>query len=215
MSIRIEDNGEAYWVGTVDLGAMGKFDEILIDLEGCEAAGASEEMSQEEILDRASAYYKARFKNLEENAGEISEQFLMWIITHLCDIAYPFWQFDDVTANNGEYPDYIHKDEIKKFEDISGTLISGPNGSSPIYEQLYAYDPYTNAEQLTSYEIVARYLPVLDFEKLVATIHPDLLDTFEENVRFQVSSEVCGGMLLCATYGTIDHNNELEVTHNC
>ncbi|ATF11481.1 hypothetical protein HPY28_11740 [Brevibacillus sp. HB1.2] len=43
----------------------------------------------------------------------------------------------------------------------------------------------------------------------------DSIDTYEDNINFQVSSEVCGGMLLCATYGTIYANNELEVTHNC
>lgn len=215
MSIIIADDGEAYWSRPVDLGVMGKFDEVVIDLDSCDAAGVTEGMSQEDILDKATAYYETRFNNLEANADKIGEQFLMWIITHLCDIGYPFWQFDDITFNNGEYPDYINKEAIKRFEDESGALKTGPNGSSPIYEQLYAYDPYTNLDQLTSFEIVAQYLPVLNFEKLIATIHPDMLDTFDEYIHFQVSSEVCGGMLLCATYGTIYENNELEVTNNC
>lgn len=63
--------------------------------------------------------------------------------------------------------------------------------------------------------MIAKYLPVLNFKKLVDTIRADSIDTYEDNISFQVSSEVCGGMLLCATYGTIYANNELEVTHNC
>ncbi|GAB1532570.1 hypothetical protein YSY22_39930 [Brevibacillus formosus] len=63
--------------------------------------------------------------------------------------------------------------------------------------------------------MIAKYLPVFHFKKLVDTIRADSIDTYEDNVNFQVSSEVCGGMLLCATYGTIYANNKLEVTHNC
>ena len=131
MSIVIAADGEAYWSKPVDLGFMGKFDEIIIDLDRCEAAGVIEGMSQRDILDKATAYYEDRFKNLEADAGKIGEQ------------------------------------------------------------------------------------PVLNFEKLIATIHPDLLNTSDEYISFQVSSEVCGGMLLCATYGIIYENNELEVTNNC
>ncbi|WP_239618196.1 hypothetical protein [Cohnella mopanensis] len=213
--IKIASDGEAYWSESIDLGAMGKFDTVIIDLDGCEAAGASDDMSRAGMLEKAAVYYGARFKDLETNADRISEQFLMWIITHLCDIEYPFWQFDDNTVDIGEYPDYIVKEEIIKFEDESGRLNRDPHLSSPIYKQLREYDPYTNRDKLTSYEIVDKYLPVLDFKKLIVTINPDSLDTFEENVHFQVSSEVCGGMLLCATYGTIYDDNKLEVTNNC
>ncbi len=74
---------------------------------------------------------------------------------------------------------------------------------------------YNNEDNLLSYEIITKYLPVLDFKKLVDTIRPNSINTFEDNINFQVSSEACGGMLLCATYGTIYANNELEVTYNC
>ncbi|MEI7028060.1 hypothetical protein [Paenibacillus sp. y28] len=172
-------------------------------------------MSQEEKLEQAAAYYSARFKELEANVELINEQFLMWIITHLCEIEYPFWEFGDEDEGREGYPDYIVAEEMKKFEDENGQFKHDPYRSSPIYKQLCEYDPYTNKDQLSSYEIVARYLPVLDFKKLIGTIKADSLDTYEEDVHFQVSSEVCGGMLLCATYGTIDDKHEVEVTHNC
>ena len=37
----------------------------------------------------------------------------MWIITHLCDIEYPFWEFGDKEESSEGYPDYIVKEEIK------------------------------------------------------------------------------------------------------
>ncbi|NQF16682.1 hypothetical protein HPY31_22670 [Brevibacillus sp. HB1.3] len=122
------------------------------------------------------------------------------MITHLCDI---------------EYPDYIVKEEIKKFEDDNEQVNHDPYSPSPIYKDIQAYNPYTNKDHLSSYDMIAKYLPVLHFKKLVDTIRADSIDTYEDNINFQVSSEVCGGMLLCATYGTIYANNELEVTHNC
>ncbi len=90
-----------------------------------------------------------------------------------------------------------------------------PYSSNPIYKEIYEYNAYTNKDQLSSYEIIKKYLPVLNFKKLVDTIRPDCLDTYEDHINFQVSSDVCGDMLLCATYGTIYANNELEATHNC
>ena len=87
-----------------------------------------------------------------------------------------------------------------------------PYSQSPIYREIQKYNVYNNEDNLLSYEIITKYLPVLDFQKLVDTIRPNSIDTFEDNINFQVSSEVCGGMLLCATYGTIYANNELEVT---
>lgn len=52
-------------------------------------------MSQDERLEKATIYYGNRFKELEEHADFISEQFRMWIITHLCDIEYPLWENGD------------------------------------------------------------------------------------------------------------------------
>ncbi|GED59719.1 hypothetical protein BFO01nite_38510 [Brevibacillus formosus] len=136
-------------------------------------------MSQDERLKKATIYYGNRFKELEEHADLISEQFRMWIITHLCDIKHD------------------------------------PYSPSPIYKDIQAYNPYENKDNLSSYDMIAKYLPVLHFKKLVDTIRADSIDTYEDNINFQVSSEVCGGMLLCATYGTIYANNKLEVTYNC
>ncbi|WP_189027923.1 hypothetical protein [Paenibacillus albidus] len=213
--ITIDTDGEAYWSGTVDLGVMGEFNTIIINLDTCDIAGVSDDMSQEEKLDRATQYYGERFKTLEADVDVINEQFLIWMITHLCDIEYPFWQFSDEDPGGGDYPDYIVKEEMGKFEDENGHFIHDPYGPSPIYKDIQEYNPYTNKDNLSSYEIVAKYLPVLNFNKLIDTITADSIDTYEDNIHFQVSSEVCGGMLLCATYGTIDANNELEVTHNC
>lgn len=212
--ITTDNDGEAYWNGTIDLGVMGKFDSIMINLDGCEIAGVTDDMPEEVKLDKAASYYSKRFKELETNVELINEQFLMWVITHLCDIEYPFWENDEETGGE-KYPDYIVSEEIQKYEDEDGQLKHDLYSPSPIYKDIQEYNPYENKENLTSYEIAAKYLPVLDFKKLVDTIHADSLDTYEDHVNFQVSSEVCGGMLLCATYGTIDANNELEVTHNC
>lgn len=104
---------------------------------------------------------------------------------------------------------------MKKFEDENGQVIHDFNNPSPVYKKIQEYKVNINKDNLTSYKIVAKYLPVLGFKKLVATIEADSLDTYEEKIHFQVSSEVCGGLLLCATYGTIYENNKLEVTHNC
>ncbi|NMM62439.1 hypothetical protein HBE96_06995 [Clostridium sp. P21] len=210
-----EDEQEVFWDKIVDLGVMGKFKDISIDLYGCDTAGVTEDMAEEEKLSRISKYYGERFKELEADAKYINEQFLMWIITHLCDIEYPFWEFGFRDKSNKKYPDYIVEEEMKKFEDENGKVIHDLNNPSPVYKKIQEYNAYTNKDNLTSYEIVEKYLPVLDFKKLIATIEADSLDTYEEKIHFQVSSEVCGGMLLCATYGTIHENNKLEVTHNC
>ncbi|WP_240421946.1 hypothetical protein [Paenibacillus periandrae] len=213
--IKIDKIGEAYWTETIYLGALGKFKSITIDLDGCDIAGARDDMSQNEKLEKATNYYHARFKELEANVGFINEQFLMWIITHLCDIEYPFWESGDGDKDSKEYQDHIVKEEMKKFEDEFGQFKHDPYSSSPIYKEIQKYNVYTNKDNLSSYEIVAKYLPVLNFKELVDTIEADCIDTFEDNINFQVSSKVCGGMLLCATYGTIYANNELEVKQNC
>ncbi|PEF26061.1 hypothetical protein [Bacillus pseudomycoides] len=213
--IKIDRDGEAYWSETVDLGVLGKFNSIFINLDGCDITGATDDMSQEEKIEKATKYYGNRFKELEANVCFINEQFLMWIITHLCDIEYPFWEFGDEDEGSEDYPDYIVKEEIKKFEDENGQLKHDPYSPSPIYKEIQEYNAYNNEGNLSSYEIIAKYLPVLDFKKLVDTIRANSIDTYGDNINFQVSSEVCGGMLLCATYGTIYTNNELEVTHNC
>ncbi|AKN31055.1 hypothetical protein Ccar_09420 [Clostridium carboxidivorans P7] len=210
-----EDEQEVFWDKIVDLGVMGKFKDISIDLYGCDTAGVTENMVEEEKLSKISKYYGERFKELEADVKYINEQFLMWIITHLCDIEYPFWEFGFRDKSNKKYPDYIVEEEMKKFEDENGKVIHDLNNPSPVYKKIQEYNAYTNKDNLTSYEIVDKYLPMLDFKKLVATIEADSLDTYEEKIHFQVSSEVCGGLLFCATYGTIHENNKLEVTHNC
>lgn len=216
MKIKIDENGEALWTESINLGVMGIYNEIVIDLDGCEIAGVEDDdMPEEEKLLKASKYYGDRFKKLEADVKYINEQFLMWIITHLCDIEYPFWEFGRSYEGKKKYPDYIIEEEMKKFENENGQVIHNPYSSSPVYEKLSEYNPYENKDNLTSYEIVEGYLPVLDFKKLIATIEAQSLDTFEEEIHFQLSSEVCGGMLLCATYGTIYENNKLEGTHNC
>ncbi|OCA98721.1 hypothetical protein [Clostridium beijerinckii] len=210
-----EDREGVYWDKPIELGLMRKFNNVFIDLYACDAAGITEDMAKEEKLSRISKYYGDRFKELEADVKYINEQFLMWIVTHLCDIEYPFGEFGSIDKSSTKYPDYIVEEEMKKFEDESGQVIHDYNAPSPVYKKIQEYNMYDNKDNLTSYEIIAKYLPVLDFEKLVATIEPDSLDTYEEEIHFQVSSKVCGGMLLCATYGTIHENNKLEVTHNC
>ncbi|WML33329.1 hypothetical protein [Clostridium sp. OS1-26] len=210
-----KDGEEVYWDKVVNLGVMGRFDSICIDLYGCEIAGVQDDMSEEEKFSRISKYYGDRFKELEADVNYINEQFLMWIITHLCDIEYPFWEFGFKDKDSKKYPDYIVEEEMEKFEDENGQVMHDLQNPSSIYKKIQEYNVYTNKDNLTSYEIVAKYLPMLDFKKLVDTIEADSLDTYEEEIHFQVSSEVCGGLLLCATYGTIYENNKLEVTHNC
>ena len=111
--ILIDKDGEGYWSKTVDLGILGKFNSIFIDLDGCDITGATDNMTQEEKVEKATKYYGNRFKELETNVGVINEQFLMWVITHLCDIEYPFWEFGDEDESSEDYPDYIVKEEIK------------------------------------------------------------------------------------------------------
>lgn len=210
-----KDGEEVYWDKVVNLGVMGRFDSICIDLYGCEIAEVQDDMSEEEKFSRISKYYGDRFKELEADVKYINEQFLMWIITHLCDIEYPFWEFGFKDKGSKKYPDYIFEEEMKKFEDENVQVMHNLENPSLLYKKIQKYNVYTNKDNLTSYEIVAKYLPMLDFKKLLDTIEDDSLDTYEDEIHFQVSSKVCGGMLLCATYGTIYENNKLEVTHNC
>ncbi|MGQ0440820.1 hypothetical protein ACT4UT_31020, partial [Bacillus sp. B-TM1] len=153
---------------------------IFIDLDGCDITGATDNMTQEERVEKATKYYGNRFKELETNVGFINEQFLMWIITHLCDIEYPFWEFGDEEESSEGYPDYIVKEEIKKFEDENGQLQHDPYSPSPIYREIQKYNAFNNEDNLLSYEIITKYLPVLDFKKFVDTIRPNSIDTFED-----------------------------------
>lgn len=63
--IKIDRDGEAYWSETVDLGVLGKFNSIFINLDGCDITGATDDMSQEEKIEKATKYYGNRFKELE------------------------------------------------------------------------------------------------------------------------------------------------------
>lgn len=215
VKFKINEYGEASWTEAVNLGVMGEFTTITIDLDCCDITGAGEDIPEEERFLKISKYYSDRFKELEADVKYINEQFLMWIIRHLCDIEYPFWEFGTGYEGGEKYPEYIIEEEIKKFEDENGQVIHDLYSASPIYKKIQEYNVYENKDNLKSFEIAAKYLPMLDFKKLVETIEADSLHTYEDQINFQVSSEVCGGMLLCATYGTIYGNNELEVTHNC
>lgn len=172
-------------------------------------------MPEEEKFSKILKYYGDRFKELEADVKYINEQFLMWIITHLCDIEYAFWEFGFRDKGSKKYPDYIIEEEMKKYEDENGQVIHDLQNPSPVYKKVQEYNAYTNKDNLISYEIATKYFPMLDFKKLVATIEADSIDTYEDEIHFQVRSKACGGMLLCATYGTIYENNKLEVTHNC
>lgn len=140
--IKIDRDGEAYWSLTIDLGVLGKFNHILINLDSCDITGATDDMSQDERLEKATIYYGNRFRELEEHADFISEQFRMWMITHLCDIEYPFWEHGDDDIGSEDYPDYIVKEEIKKFEDENKQVNHDPYSPSPIYKDIQAYNPY-------------------------------------------------------------------------
>jgi len=104
---------------------------------------------------------------------------------------------------------------MKKFEDENGEYKHDSYSASPIYKEIREYNAYENKDNLSSYEIVEKYLKVLNFEKLISAIKPDSISTYEEEISFQLSSEVCGGNRICAIYGEIDGNNRLTVTHNC
>lgn len=82
--IRIDRDGEAYWSETVDLGVLGKFDTILINLDGCDIAGATDDMAQEEKLEKATKYYGNRFNELEVNE-DLSMSNSDVVITHYCE----------------------------------------------------------------------------------------------------------------------------------
>lgn len=137
-----------------------------------------------------------------------------WFIEYLCDIAYPFWEFGDQKKREKKYPNYI-VEEMKKFEDEYGKVNHDLYSPSLIYKKIQDYNVYRNEDKLTSYKIIYKYLRMLDLKKLVSTIRADSLDTYEDRINFGLSSDVCGCMLFCATYGTIYPNNKLEVTHNC
>ncbi|MCB2313369.1 hypothetical protein LGL55_19790 [Clostridium tagluense] len=215
IKIRINKDGEACWNESVNLGILGEFDTICIDLDACAIAEIKDDMSEVGQLIKISKYYGDRFKELEAEFKYINEQFLMWIITHLCDIEYPFWEFGFRDKGSKKYPDYIVEEEMKRFEDENGQVIHDLQNPSFVYKKIQKYNVYTNKDNLTSYEIVDKYLPILDLKKLVDTIEAGSIDTYEDEIHFQVGSEVCGGLLLCATYGTIYEDNKLEVTHNC
>ncbi len=50
--IIIDNDGEGYWSKTVDLGILGKFNSIFIDLDGCDITGAMDNMNQEEKVEK-------------------------------------------------------------------------------------------------------------------------------------------------------------------
>ncbi|OKA26456.1 hypothetical protein BJR05_18640 [Bacillus cereus] len=70
--IIIDNDGEGYWSKTVDLGILGKFNSIFIDLDGCDITGAMDNMNQK--VEKATKYYGNRFKELETNVGFITFQ---------------------------------------------------------------------------------------------------------------------------------------------
>jgi len=224
------------WRGTVDLGELGFYSEdmITIDSDMCGVAGVVNNDSEEEKILKMSIYYDNRFQDISKDKYSLGEQFKMWIITYLCEIQYPFWEdfrYEDEMeyflwktgsiekpswnkSSNTEYPSYVNSNEIRKYEGKNGSIpcIFEP---CPVYESLLKYDVYKNEEGLKSYEIVNKYLPALKLDKMIQTIKPEKLSACGEMINFQVSSDICGGMLFSATYGTIDIHNKLEVSHNC
>lgn len=68
-----EDEQEVFWDKIVDLGVMGKLRDISIDLHGCDTAGVTEDMAEEEKLSKISKYYGERFKELEADVKYVED----------------------------------------------------------------------------------------------------------------------------------------------
>lgn len=208
------DECEGKYIGNIDLGVMGNFTDITVELDDYDMDDFDDE-DEENPLVEALEFYEDRFAKLEKDKENIGEQFLMWFITNLCDCKFPFWQ-EDINENiTSEYPSYINIDEMKKFHNEDGVYIHDINCSSEIYKEISEYDVDENKDNLTSHEIVEKYLKVLNLDEFIKIIEPDYISASGEEINFQLSSKACGGFLLCSTYGEIDEDNVLTVTDNC
>ncbi|EKQ52395.1 MULTISPECIES: hypothetical protein [unclassified Clostridium] len=238
--IKIErsENGELHFIGEFNLGALGKYtDEIIefnvdnfapltneLDFDSDDTESMyyknrfsrlekiiSLEMNEDEKLEKLAEFYEEKQKEVIEHLGMIEDRFLKYILQDFVDCDFPFWEEADGSITSfiipEKMPNLLINDEDEIIKMVYGNI---PNN---IYELIDPdYEP--DKSVISAKEICLKYFPMIDVDKLISTIYPDIIVLNGDILIFQCSSNVGDGMIICSAYDEILPNYKFDDWHN-
>ena len=152
-------------------------------------------------------YYNSKELMIRKNLKQINDYFFYRLILDFVDCAYPFWDTDEAVL-----PEYRNKYSREDFE----ALYDNDKLNNEIYALCDEFDkaPNDGSVEKTDVEALARRLfPMFDFDGLVQSINPDVLNLYGGWLQVQFS-DGWGYNFFCSACEEFDENLAPNDWHN-
>lgn len=188
------------WIG--DKSAYREFTEKWSDLHASRYARMDHiflsDQTEDEKARLLTTFYRRKQDEVFANRRVIEDHFWTWFMDYTKACGYPFYG----ASPDGPVEPYILPELM-------------PPGRFADNDDLWDAIMETWTEGLGGLEGMRRNLPMVDTGDLLSTVYPQGLVLEGDVMRFQLSSDVCSGMLLCATYAEIHQDYSFHDWHNC
>ncbi len=170
----------------------------------------SQDMNNEQVAEGIEEYYNHRLQNIKENQIEINQNFLVEVFDDICGCGYPFWEDGDDLAP------FIIKENMPTDKDLFKSIytheaVNTVNRAHSVYEE----SPNNGTkDKINIEELINKYFPMIDIEKLVSEIKAEYLNFNGVNISFQCDSSVCDNGIICSAYAEIHPDNSFHDWHN-
>jgi hypothetical protein len=236
--IERDKNGELRFLGEFDLGSLGKYPSEKIEFDmnefapldndvdfGCEEKESKyyqnrfsrlskiirTDMNENEKLEKLGVFYEEKQKEVINNLAVIEDRFLKFIIMDFVDCDFPFWEEADGSLTSFIIPEKMPNNSSNNQEELLELIYSEVPDN--IFELIDTeYEPGKSV--MLAREVCLKYFPMIDIDKLISTIYPDILVLNGDILIFQCSSNVGDGMIICAAYAEILPNYKFDDWHN-
>ncbi|WP_459481868.1 hypothetical protein [Clostridium saccharoperbutylacetonicum] len=236
--IERDKNGELRFIGEFDLGSLGKYPSEKIEFDmnefapldndvdfGCEEKESKyyqnrfsrlskiirKDMNENEKLEKLGVFYEEKQKEVINNLAVIEDRFLKFIIMDFVDCDFPFWEEADGSLTSFIIPEKMPNNSSNNQEELIELIYSEVPDN--IYE-LIDTEYELGKSVMSAREVCLKYFPMIDIDKLISTIYPDILVLNGDILIFQCSSNVGDGMIICAAYAEILPNYKFDDWHN-
>lgn len=204
-------NGEIKVDGTFDFGYMGMYKGSQIgtsDLQEIKSWDIitsrldAENCSDDEIADCLTKYYNEFEKRIQQNRKQVNDNFLLKIITDMEAAGFPFWEIEEITIKDALPP----QPDEEVYEPHWGDITS--------LNKEYDDTPNDGTIEKTDVETaLKKFYPMLDWDKLIASVVPEYVGLFDSYVSFQCSDNF-GNRILCGAYDSLDERLTFTDWHN-
>lgn len=205
-------NGELKINGTFDLGYMGTYKDNQISVY-CNLQKIREwdiitskldaaNCSDDEIANYLTEYFNEFEKLIHQNKKQVNDNFLLKVILDMEACGNPFWEIEEITVKDA-LPPQPDEDVYEPNWDATAELSDEYEGS-----------PNDGTVKKTDVEATLKSLfPMLNWDKLIASIVPEYLGLQDGGISFQCSDGF-GEQLLCGAYDELDEQLTFTDWHN-